>query len=47
MSKQYESDYFTLYSVIIFFVDGAVSSAIYYKNFLDGSSVRVIIAPYV
>ena len=29
------------------FVDGAVSSAIYYKNFLDGCSVRVIISPYV
>ena len=32
-----------------FVLDGAVSSAIYYKkkNFLDGSSVRVIISPYV
>ena len=38
----------SLYIQLIFlFVDGAVSSAIYYKNFLDGSSVRVIISPYV
>ena len=39
----------SLYIQFFFFiVDGAVSSVIYYKkNFLDGSSVRVIISPYV
>ena len=38
----------SLYVQLIFlFVDGAVSRAIYYKNFLDGNSVRVIISLYV